>query len=283
MKNLISLLVLILLLSACGQNTANDPIDVNYKSGTEGIEIQLVQNHPPSRIFEGSSFTTAAQVSNKGAYDTFGRFAIIGLDQTYTPIREQEFEMPPLKGRSESNTLGDFYVQEFFGEQTNVPPGAKEYRAKYLLLAIYEYMSILNADVCINPALLDIEREQSSCTVQAKQHFSGQGAPVAFTQVEEVITPSGEDVRIEFVFTIENRGRGNVFSPIRIDDVRLGTKPLTCNKREITEEELKQKRNIVVCSRTEPRQGAYTSALSATLQYTYKTTAPGEFVVQRIR
>ena len=283
MRRIIVCVFLVLLLSSCRQGTANDPIQVHYKTGNDGIELQLVPNRPPPRIIEGSTFTIAAQVSNKGAYDTFGRIAVIGLDQTYTPVAEQEADLLPLKGRSESNTLGDFTVQEFLGGQTRVPLGAKEYRAKYLLLATYEYLTILNADVCINPALLDIEREQGSCTVQSKQHFSGQGAPLAITQVEEVISPSGGDVRIEFTFTVENRGRGDIVSPILIDDVRLGTKPLTCTKREIREIELKQRQNTFICSRIEQRQGAYTSALSATLQYTYQTTTPGEFIVQRAR
>lgn len=283
MRNLTAFIVLIIMISACTQSTANDPVNVNYKTGTAGLEIQLVPNHPPSRIIEGGSFTVAAQVSNKGAYDTFGEIAIIGLDKTYTPVIEQEKELPALKGRSESNTLGDFYVQEFFGGQTALPPGSKEYRTKFLILAVYEYLTVLNSNVCINPALLEIEREQGSCTAQDKQHFSGQGAPVAFTQIEEVISPSNTDINIQFTFTVENRGNGDVVSPIRIDDVRLGTKPLTCNKREITEFDMKQRRNTVVCSRTEPRQSAYTSALSATLQYTYKTTKLGEFTVQRAR
>lgn len=286
MKLRITLLIMIfasVLSLACTQGTSNDPINVNYKTGTAGIDIQLVPNHPPSRLIEGGAFTIAAQVSNKGAYDTFGTIAVIGLDQIYTPVQEQEADMPALKGRSESNTLGDFYVQEFFGGQTALPPGSKEYKTKFLVLANYEYLTVLNSNVCINPALLEIEREQGSCTVQDKQRFSGQGAPVAFTQVEEVISPANNDVHIQFTFTVENRGNGEVVSPIRIDDVRLGTKPLTCNKREVTEFELKQRRNTVVCSRIESRQSAYTSALSATLQYTYKTTKLGEFVIQRAR
>ena len=276
-------LAIIILLVGCSQSTANDPINVNYKSGTQGLDIQLVPNHPPSRLFESSTFTIAAQINNNGAYDTAGEIALIGLDQKYTPLRQQLFEIPPLQGRSESNSLGDFYIQEFPGDQLSIPAGAKEYRAKYLLVATYEYLTILNANVCVNPALLDIERQQSSCTMQPKQGFSGQGAPVAFTSVEEVVTPMGDGIRIEFTLTIENRGNGEVYSSILIDDVRLGTKPLTCNRRELSLDDLKQRRNTVVCSRTEPREAAYTSTLSATAQYTYKTTKPGEFVVQRIR
>ncbi|HLC75024.1 MAG TPA: hypothetical protein VJH88_04170 [Candidatus Nanoarchaeia archaeon] len=280
----VALVMMVLLLVSCTRSTANDPIDINFKSGTSGIELQLLANHPPRRIVEGSTFNIAVQVSNTGAYDMgVGEITVIGLDQVYTPIERQDAVIPPLKGRSESNNQGDFYVQEFSGGKTVVPPGAKEYRAKFLLVAAYEYMNVVGKDVCINPALIEIESEQASCQIQDRIRLSGQGAPVAVTQIEETVSPVGDDVKIDFILTIDNRGRGKVVSPILISDVRLGTKPLTCNKREITMFELENKRNTVVCSRTEQRQSAYTSPLSATLQYMYKTTEEGEFVVQRSR
>ena len=93
-------------------------------------------------------------------------------------------------------------------------------------------------------------------------------------------------MRVQFRLTIENRGKGEVISPIRIDEVKLANRRLSCKGPheqrpwELLPEDLEEKRNVVVCTILEPRIGAYTTTLSASIFYTYRTKEKGEFLIR---
>jgi hypothetical protein len=280
----ISILCGLLFLTACGGSAVDRPLDVNYKSGTDGITLEVIDNHPPKTLLENNRFSIAVQVSNKGAYDMGdGEIFVIGLNDALNILDIDEAELPPLDGRSAARPQGGFYVQEFTGQNVAMPHGATQYNTRFFAQAEYEYKTTLNQDVCVSSSLLRIEKQQDVCTVEDEIRLRSQGAPVAFTKMEEVVSPVQEGVFVQVTFTIENRGDGKVISPIEIDDVLLGTRRLKCNKREITEYGVENGFNTVTCSGLMPEQGAYTTTVSASLFYRYRQTEEGAFTVQKVR
>lgn len=279
---------MLLFLAACGSGRDVDqPIAQDFKQGSGGVELTILPQYPPKQIIEGGAFTIGVEVSNRGAYDTtIGEVAVIGLNQVFNPLETDVVTLRPLKGRSLTSQDGEFLIEEFHGKNEFIPPGATEYRAKFLVLAEYDYQSILNTDVCINPAILRIEAEKENCQVQEKMSFGGQGAPVAVTSVEEIVGTRDSNAQARFTFTIENIGDGEVISPVRVDEVKVGTKRLQCKTgtrdNEIPADALEKKKAIVECVFTEPLRGAYTTTLSAVLTYTYRITENGEFTIRRI-
>jgi hypothetical protein len=282
--------VIILFLAGCSSGRdINTPIAYNFKQGHQGVEVSILPQYPPEQIIEGGSFTIGLEIANRGAYDTMqGEVSIIGLNPVFNPL-EKDFEvLRPLLGRGLTSPDGDFYVEEFQGTNEFIPPGATEYRAKFLVLAEYDYQTVLNADVCINPAVLKIEAQKDNCQVQERMSFGGQGAPLAITSVEEIVSTRDTQVYGQFTLTIENQGDGEVISPVRVDEVKVGNRRLQCttgnpsHRDEIPAEVIKENKGVIVCTLLEPLRGAYTTTLSAVLTYTYRTSETGEFTIRRI-
>ena len=280
MNKTIILILCIALLSSCGRQETQ-PNYINYKTGYDGLDLQILPQYPPRTVFEGGSTSIGIRINNRGAYTVSnGRIAIIGLNQVASPLVEDEKLLQILSGRNIGNADGDFYVEEFQTQELLVPAGAQEYRAKFFVFAEYDYESTLSTDVCINPAILTLEKSQT-CTPEERQSFAGQGSPVTISSVEQRIQRTNDQLISQFIFTIENRGGGELASPVRIADARLGLRLLHCDKRELLERDIKNKKNQIICSTTEPIEDTYETTLSATLFYTYRKTIPGEFTIKK--
>jgi hypothetical protein len=283
--NLCLVLGLVVVLAACTPSGSDRPVAVDYKQGTGGIELELLPGNPPREILEGGAFTIGVLVKNSGAYEiTRGEVSIIGLNKVFNVLDKEDATMPFLQGRNFNLPEGEFYVEEFRGKNLFVPIGLSEYRAKFLVQAEYDYISVLNSDVCINPKTLLLEASDEICTVEQQRSFSGQGGPLVITNVEETVNSEGNTIRAQFKLTVENRGRGKVISPIVLDEVKVGPRRLDCGGRDKTRidyEELEKKKKLLfVCKLVEPVRGAYTTTLSATLAYTYRTVEEGEFILR---
>src|SRR3989344_4662832 len=107
---------------------------------------------------------------------------------------------PSCKSSCRRRTINGFQTQELL-----VPAGAREYRAKFFVLAEYDYESTMSTDVCINPALITLEKSEV-CTPQERQSFGGQGGPMSISSVEQRVQRTGDLLFSQFIFTIENRG-----------------------------------------------------------------------------
>lgn len=273
------------LLVSCGQLGREQQGKItNFRQGTNGLELTLLPNMPPKEILEGSPFRIGVQVQNRGAYDVSrAAVSVVGLNEAWTPLLIHDIELPTLLGRSLDAPEGDFFIAEFPGQNRGLPPGAAEYRSKFWVIAEYDYTSIAQTDVCINPELfVGLERGTGSCTVRNSISLSGQGAPVAVTRVEEIITPGETSATVQFTFTVENRGGGELVSPIRVRDATLANRRMRCSPEEIEPVDLKERRNKVVCITTEPLASPYTTTLSLALDYTYRTKKEGEFVIKQL-
>src|SRR3989344_5625327 len=93
MKTSVSLALLcavLLILSSC-KGSETQPTFINFKTGYDGLSMQLLPQYPPRTVFEGGSTSIAVRVQNRGAYTLEnGRLAVIGLNQVASPLVEDE-------------------------------------------------------------------------------------------------------------------------------------------------------------------------------------------------
>ena len=292
MKRITSLIAIIgisLLIAACSKGLLEQGKQVNYRTGTTGLEVTLLSNMPPRELPEGSPFRIGVKLQNRGAYDTRrSTVTVAGLSEAWTPLAFDQLQLPPLKGRSLDAPDGDIYVAEFTGRNIAFPPSVAEYRSPFWVITEYEYETIAQADVCISADILELESSPGSCKAKGRISLGSQGAPVVVTNVEQVITPIDNNaMMVQMAFTVENRGSGELASPLQLADVRLANRRMDCDtgdahtRRELTAEDLEEGSNKVTCTIIEPLQSPYTTTFSVVVDYTYRTITKGAFTIRR--
>lgn len=285
MSKWFGLFLLLLFVTGCSQFGGSQPGSIpNYRQGYGAVDVHLLPQMPPKEIVEGSPFRIAVNIQNKGAYDTgAGEVHILGLSDVWTPLFFSSVSLPPLRGKSLEAPDGDQFIAEFNSRMTQLPPGASEYKSKFWALVKYDYTTTGQLDVCVNSELqIGVNTKSQGCSVRNSVSLSGQGAPIAVTNVEEVVSRTPSDATIQFTLKVENRGKGDVVSDIVVDEVRLANRRMRCDTSVLTEDDLQQRRNKIVCRVTEPLASPYTTTLSFQLFYTYEVKEVGEFVVKKL-
>ena len=279
---LFCVLILCIIIISCTSSKTDTRVP-SFRSGSQGLSLQILPQYPPKEIPEKSSFRIAVKVQNLGAFDTgASELDILGLNDAWVPLEHSDVKMTSLRGRSIDAPEGDFSVYEFNGQNVALPPSVSEYRSKFWVVARYDYETIAQTDVCINPEMIALQKQLSSCTVKPSQSLGSQGAPVSISRLDETIIPTLEGVSLEFTITINNVGNGEIVSPVLIDEIKLANRRMACSSTSIKPEDIKAGKNKVVCRMSEPNKGVYSTPFSATIHYTYSTKIPGEFMIRRL-
>ena len=276
MKNkiLIGIIVLILI-SGCGQLGAKRPGDVtlesvDYHQGKEGLVLSFVQGRPPEKLWPETDFTIEVELRNKGAYDI--QNAIIelhGFNPRYVTPSENDKRISYLQGKSLGYPEGDYATVQF--EESNIlaPPGKEP--LSFTISAEYDYVTEVSAEVCINPDLNPVVKtSETICEIKEISLSKGQGAPVAVTRINEIPSYKGTELNLDFILDIENVGKGEA-GKITVENVKLGGNMLVCDKTEVELKEEDKKARIRCGFSTYRPTGPYTSVLTANLNYKYKT------------
>src|SRR3989344_2921190 len=125
------------LLAGCGSDTASG-LDYNFKQGTTGLRLHLLENAPPEQLYPLSNFKLVLELDNQAAYDVRdGVVSIVGLDEKYFKVlpREQSFEV--LAGRSLTTPNGEKVFLEFDGTTGDLFQNAEQYVNVFFVEARY--------------------------------------------------------------------------------------------------------------------------------------------------
>ncbi len=273
MKKILLILVLVVFLVGCGLMQGGDvrtPTAVDFRKGYGGLEIESLEGLPPKEMYEGGNFKIGIRLKNTGAYDIKrGELEIAGFDESYVILSQKRKNLEPILGKSITNPEGGFYIEEFDGQVLRSLGGAKEYPATYFIISRYDYRSEAQTDVCINTNLYsDLKLSEDSCKPEVSISFSGQGAPVAITKIEEFTVPEGAGAKMVFKLHIENKGKGILTSPVYLEEVQLGNRRLVCEPRFL--EWSKEGEKVFVCTAYEAGAANYKTPFYAAIYYTYQ-------------
>ncbi|MBI2112004.1 hypothetical protein HYT52_00510 [Candidatus Woesearchaeota archaeon] len=227
------LLVLTLFLSSCGSSVQPEPIQY-FKEGVKDVKLSFFQNTPPKEIYEDSDFKIAVELDNQLGYDIKEvSVAMAGdLDSRYLQLTDEEMEKRPegsmgdgyLLGRSPTNPVGERSILEFSAHSGRLFENSERQELGFFAKASYASEVLFLDTICINPNLYDVY--DSGCKVDPQKSYTGQGAPLAVTKMEQVVSP-GSGAEVELRLTVKNKGKGRVKS-IYVRSAKLGSSEVYC-------------------------------------------------------
>ena len=280
MKKLILILgivILVLFNFGCTKNSGTEPEVVEYHKGTNGLEINIINNLPPDEIFKGNTFVIAIELENSGAFDIESGSVTINHDPKYISVSEPKRNFN-IKGRQPGYPNGEKKVIDFQCENIGTRESSEETVISFTASAKYNYKTEASAKVCINSDIYDLIKNDDVCEVKSVSLSGGQGAPVAVTLIDEAISRSEYEYKVSFLFHISNKGSGRVIGPVKIKEAQLSNENLNCMQKEFKFD--KNEETIIECSITlEDLRGSYLAPLSLVLEYEYETFKDHHFKV----
>ena len=282
---LLLLLVLVSLIASCTR-TNKDTSEVEWRTGTKGIEFNFAKGSPPQIIYDGDRIDFIVEAWNRGVSPATGDIYITGFDQNIflNLDRRDDFSFGPDETKTKYNEEGVYkIIYEDKGIETILPQGSDVHKTIFKAIACYDYITEASESVCVDPQPNRFERDDS-CIVTDKTISGGQGAPVAITVIKEEAMTN----RVRFQLTIKNVGLGDVirkaqrshclddsfsfsdYDVINVDSVYLGSNPLICEPSAY----IKLSNNVgyLYCTGDLNTNlvNAYTTTLYAKLTYGYK-------------
>ncbi len=224
---LLSISILILILAACDFGMYDTPDKEEFRIGYDGLEYSFV-DFPETEIYEDNNFVVSVDIHNKGAYNAAESKLVLGatpplMFKDSTPMRK----LTDIAGRSSYNPQGGYApAPEFFSFEAGKIFATEELEVDIPLNLCYSYETTADLIGCIGAQIgaFTCEFEKANQKLNLSE---GQGAPLAVTDVEEIITNMpGDDVTITFIITIENKGDGQVFKYEEYDGI--STVDLVC-------------------------------------------------------
>lgn len=219
------LIVLSLLLIACGSRVpgGDKPIDTaaalkQVQSGTQGVEVTVLPDFPPSTIYDQSDLVAILDIKNKGNHDLAAGDCFVQITGFDTNIIRGGLQVPRscaenigvLQGKNIYNTLGDTNQIEFHSAAVSLPAGVFEYNPTLNIITCYNYHTRANPSVCVDPQFYQVTPQQKTCIPQDVSMGGGQGAPVGISYVGVDMVGSGRAI---FEINVVNQGNGRVLSP----------------------------------------------------------------------
>jgi len=284
---IVTLIVLmILLVTGCTTADISD-LSYNFKQGVTEMHMKQLENAPPKQVYPNSNFKVVVEVDNQGAYPISiaeNGLRISGYLDKYFSF-ERAFDQEdtinyPLEGRSLTNPSGDKILVEFDGKAKQLFENAVEYNGKYFLKAEYSSKVEFVDTICINPNLYSVY--DSGCEIQNQKSYSGQGAPIAITKLEEITIP-GVASQIEFQVEVRNLGQGRL-KKLTLNKATLGGEELVCiftgsnsesgtGMKEIMFQSSQdiggREQALIVCDKIVRERSSYPTTLFLDLSYDY--------------
>ena len=223
MKIKFAFIVMLLFLTGCIIGGTSQPEPVEVYIGTEGLEMDFMEQSPPSEVFLGEIFPVTVDMQNKGAYDIKGGVLVVSVEE-YLYIRSQDyqdgFENFDLTGRSIYDPIGGVDRKTIQIEAARLDPQSETITTNIAVTACYPYKTDASATVCIDPDIFGQRQEEKVCTTrtvgmgtityEGQDLPSGQGAPIAITRIEQKMLPHEDESLIipSFMIYVKNMEDG---------------------------------------------------------------------------
>lgn len=272
-KLVLVLMFLVFLVFLVGCNSSEDVELQDFKTGIFEVELNLLDNSPPDKIYPNSNFKIVADVHNMAGYDMHnGEVKVVGLTDEYFIIDQEQQSITDLEGRGLTNPEGDKEFKEFSVSAGQLFLNAEQRNEPFFLKVSYDSTMEFSDTICINPNLYEVY--QSGCKVEDHSSYAGQGAPLVVTDMEEIISP-GENPSVEFRLFLKNQGVGKV-DMVRLEGARLGGKEIVCRFEDVESVEIreikfdeKKQEAVLICNEPLDRLSSYSTTFFTEFSYSY--------------
>jgi len=300
----IFLLAILLLLVSCSSSRIFK--EESKYSGVGGLEVEIDYSSLRQTFYSKSPTSLRFVISNTGAFDIQNGKVVVGTERELLNPSNSNGQMNVnLEGKDEILLDGetvevdmDFNIGPIFAAESQ----STDIRVNYC----YAYKTHFSTTVCVQ---YDKDQDDlpDGCPPDF-EYFSGQGSPIAITSIEPVYIPSGNGVKPQFIFEIENLMSGTVVDVtqyqkacssssidkdiriVKVLDFYLGNQRLTCSasqlkldKRQESNEFVDSKVAKLIC--TGPvmyGDAAYTTSLRGTLEYGYMDRFEETILVEKL-
>jgi len=313
MKKTILFLILVIFLSAGAAKCSltQRPKTIDIYQGTDGIIMEFLNGAPPDKISEDSEFQIIADIKNKGVGNVKNGYLTINLEKDYVELYFWELEEPivssgfnpeqvifDLEGKSEYNINGGEGVAKITARTKKIEGLIESHTSNIGLTACYEYSTIANPSVCIDPDVYNLRAGEKPCSIKDIS-LNSQGAPVAVTRIEQNILTHEDKIEPQFLIYLANKGNGQIVDKQKVKEACSGTgkynlsminvevylsgRELECTPDPIR---LTRTKNFVRCSALEKdwldkELLAYETVLNIKLSYGYTSTIAKEIRIEK--
>ena len=182
-----------------------------YK-GYKGLEMEFMKNLPPAKMYDTTPLNILIDLHNGGTFDLTGRCELYlhGYD---TNIIGGLWKTQPcgfLEAKTKfGNPEGGRDSVEFETDIIQIPEGIDSLPQDFVVTACYEYETLANPVVCIDPRLYEPVPIERACNAMDVILSGGQGAPVSVDKVEV------ETMKEKVLFKIHITNRGGTTTSTR--------------------------------------------------------------------
>ena len=212
---------MLVMISGCGQQGEFNP---EIHKGTQGLIIEVLKNSPPAEIYEGENFKIVTRLINKGAYQINNGILLLTLEKDFVEVTGSEKINFNLKGKDAYNLWDDEKIISYDLNAKLLDAMSEKHESTFYLTSCYDYETIASFDICIDTNPYNKKSTTPVCEVKPLSS-SGQGSPVAVTNVEQDISEDADSIRPMFNIFIQNKGQGDVITP--------GNAELVCSSGKI--------------------------------------------------
>lgn len=207
---ILAIICIFLLIISC-KPAKRGEAEENYRTGTQGLRLNFLQNLPPPKLYDDNKFNVAVEVANVGAENvgkTNDKIYLGGFDHSLiTGISTIGKQIPIVEGKTAFNPQGNFEYINFEGTVRDLSTrNIDKYPFRLIATACYSYKTQASANVCIDPNPFSPTIKEKVCIPQ-NIGLGSQGAPIAVDKIDVEASPG----RTRFRLYITNVGAGEVF------------------------------------------------------------------------
>ena len=299
---LLIMITLVFFLSGCigPFNLQNPASQDEFRKGNDGIQINFLDNAPPSETYEEYPFNVGLMLKNAGAYDTKGGIISFTVEEDYIELLDNDDIRFNLKGKSIALPTGDQKTEVIRAKTKKISVQSEMHVSKILASICYPYQTKKNIDVCIDTDIYNIKNMEKVCNVKDIS-LTTQGAPVAITKIESEMRSSEDEkiVKPSFKIYVKNVGDGIVFAKEKVNDacssaplkyeeinaveikVMMSGEELQCREKIL---KLKENKDSVRCTfenGISTEKFVYTTPLTIELNYGYSTSISKDILIKK--
>jgi hypothetical protein len=232
MKKIILVIIALFILSGC--DLLNGPSarisEEQIHLGTEGLVINFIDNMPPDAVYDKENFPIGIKIENRGAYDVMDGNLILNLEKDVLEPKNGIKKQIKIKGKSISNPYGNTDTFNFLVQAKDLSKETETITTKVIVTSCYKYQTVFSDTFCVDTDYYNLKKTTKACNAEDKEYGSGQGGPLAITQIESKMMSEDNILKPVFIIHARNEGVGGIISSSGVSDA--------CSEKGISKEQI---------------------------------------------